>query len=400
MMIQSPGDDGLPDLSEYWKTMQKRTAAGGKEVPPCTLGTGRASKKSHGGDDAAAARAAITNALGALSTTTAAPQLAHVTLALDVDSKSAVDAIRQALGDEVPIMGRTVAKKDNAGIIEVVVLHSAAGMGIQVGTMNVAAKPSDNDDPVAAVDAACREATRAATMSALTRLPPEYPPAFLIFAHSAGSREGVARQAITAAVASDVAYGGAAAGDADGYVLIAPGTDMYAAKSKDVSNQVAVVAAVPGEISFLLSSVVKNWTQPKFTEALGFMTPNYTNNPDVDLLTAIRYDDWEKFIYCIEKMRVDINHKWPNKQNQIPLLAACARLRIKMVQYLVDRGADVHHRNDGGFTAAMYTRMLSEHDRTVVEKQLAILEGAGANTTLDPTDEERLTRATNGRMVK
>jgi ankyrin repeat protein len=105
------------------------------------------------------------------------------------------------------------------------------------------------------------------------------------------------------------------------------------------------------------------------------------------MLTAIRYDDWDKFIWCIEDQGVSVNVLWPDKQNQSPLLAACARVRTRMIKYMIAAGADVQHRNAGNFTAAMYTRKLTEYDSEVVLAQLRALQEAGLDTKLSVEDE-------------
>jgi len=71
-----------------------------------------------------------------------------------------------------------------------------------------------------------------------------------------------------------------------------------------------------------------------------------------------------------------------------------------MIKYLIDNGADVHHRNDGGFTAAMYTRMLTEYDDDLVQNQLRMLEEAGLSTKLTAEEAENLKKATSGRIVE
>ncbi len=86
-------------------------------------------------------------------------------------------------------------------------------------------------------------------------------------------------------------------------------------------------------------------------------------------------------------LRVDVNHKWANKQNQTPLLAACSRLRSRMVAYLVEHGADVHHRNDSGYTAVMYTRKLKDLKKEDVDSQMRLLEKAGANLELEESEK-------------
>lgn len=371
-MLQSPEQDGPPDLDSYFASMQsgRQTATG----PPVTLGTGRARMEDHGGDATAAAQAALRAAAGGLD---GVAQLCHTTFAVDVDADAAATALRAELGD-VPLIGRVVDRRGAAGVIEVLILTSAAPGGITVASATAPAG--------AAPDAACDSALREATAQAISALSPESPASFLLFAHDSGAGAGIDRAAIAAAAPGAVAYGGGAA------TVFAPGAGA------DAST--AVVAAVPGSLSFLLSAVIKNWAQPKYVEPLSYMSPSYVDDPYTDLLTAIRYDDWDKFVWCLEEAKVPVNYRWEKKQNQIPLLAACARLRIRMVEYLLEHGADVLHRNDGGFTAAMYTRMLTEHDRDVVGKQLRMLEAAGASTSLTEDEANKLKTATNGRIVE
>lgn len=388
-MIQSPDSDGPPGLDEYLDSKRQRADA---EGAPVTIGTGRANVGAFDGDSRAAIVSAVSKAKESLG---GEPQLCHCTLSLDVDSAVATDVLGGSFADDVAIMGRTVNKKDSAGNIEVLLLRSDAPGGIVSASATMI--PSSTAD-FELIDSALASAIFKATESALGKLAPDSPCTFMVYAHSPGGTMGSAgRQAINSAGAGIYAYGGPAVGSAEtgaGWALL--GRDS----TTDDSAQTAIVCAVPGALSFLLSSVVKNWAQPAYTEPLSFMVPTYVGDAPTDLLTAIRYDDWEKFVWCIEEQAVDVNHKWTDKQNQIPLLAACARLRSRMVTYLVEKGADVNHRNDGGFTAAMYTRMLTEHDRDVVEAQLRVLEGAGASTELTEDEKQKLTTATNGRIVE
>ena len=210
---------------------------------------------------------------------------------------------------------------------------------------------------------------------------------FWVFSHELNVEDGQVRKVIEEADPGSVAYGGKAVG---GSVI---GKDSSG--SGDAGR--IQVAAVSGAVNFLQSAVVKSWTQPAYVEPLTFMTPKYVDDPETDLLTAIRYDDWDKFMECIEDKKVSINHKWVKKQSQIPLLAACARGRLKMVQYLLDHGADHAYRNDGGFTAAMYTMKLIDYGQELVDKQLEILKKAGANVELSAEDQRRLDASSSKR---
>lgn len=357
-----------------------------------TLSTGRALLSKHGGSSAAAASAALAAALEGLS---GAPQLAHVTLALDVDAAAAADALRAALPPDAALLGRSINKRDADGTVEVLLLRSEAAGGIAA-----AAASADVSEGAGGPSGAVRAAAREAAEAALGKL--EQPATFLVFCHSPGGQAAAAREGLDQVRPGVVAYGGPAVGDSQaggGWALVAG--EGAAVRRDDVAErQTALVAAVPGSLSFLLSAVIKTWAQPTYTEPLSYMTPTYVGDAQMDLLTAIRYNDWEKFIYCVEGQGVDVNTKWPNKQNQSPLLAACARVRTEMIEYLLAHGADPTHRNDGEFTAAMYTRMLTEYERETVMKQLKMLEEAGANTTLSPDEVEKLKTATGGRIFE
>lgn len=73
-----------------------------------------------------------------------------------------------------------------------------------------------------------------------------------------------------------------------------------------------------------------------------------------------------------------------------------------MIRYLLENGADVGHRNDAGYTAAMYTRMLTEDedDPDLIKEQLKMLEQAGAKVKLTKDEADKLKTATNGRIVE
>jgi len=82
------------------------------------------------------------------------------------------------------------------------------------------------------------------------------------------------------------------------------------------------------------------------------------------------------------------------------LLAACARCRTRMAEYLLERGAEVEHRNDGGFTAMMYTKLLEEFDPEMVLDQVNLLKKYGARTELTDSEKELIAKATSGRLNK
>lgn len=383
IMIQRPGGEGPPDLSAFF---DKSSRDVGRRGAPISVGTGRAALAAHGGDAAATAAAATARAQEAVRGD-GRVQLCHVTMALDVDAAAAGEAVRAALGDAaVPVLGRSVNKKDSAGTVEVLLLLSDEGTGIAYAEASVGAA-SAADLPAAAESAAAAAAKEAigglsSGAEACT---------FLLFAHSPGAPAEAARRGIDAAMPGVIAYGGPAVGDEEtgsGWTLLGTGADGRGAASGSVDLQRVGVAAVPGSINFLISSVVASWAQPKFSEPLSYMTPNYVSDPSLDLLTAIRYDDWDKFIWCIEDQGVSVNTLWPEKQNQSPLLAACGRCRTRMVKYMLKAGADVTHRNAGNFTATMYTRKLTEYDEDVVLAQLRDLKDYGVQTNLSPEDEQ------------
>lgn len=381
-MIQSPNSDGPPNLDAFFDPARRSVGTVGA---PITLATARVLLSNHSGDPAAAVDAALATASQSLS---AKPQLVHVTLSPDVDASIVADRIAEAL-PSAALIGRTVTKKDSAGTLELLLLRSAAGCGITFGSASVPLGTGP--------DSAVESAASAAATAALESL--DEACTFLVFGHCPGGSEDAARKGLAAAFPGGVAYGGPAVGE--GCVLFggAPGSGSRATREGDGEERV-MVAAVPGSLAFLTSAIVKNWAQPVYTAPMPYMTPRYVGDAAMDLLTAIRYDDWEKFTWCIEEEGVGVNTRWIEKQNQIPLLAACARVRTRMIKYLLERGADVEHRNDGGFTAAMYTRMLTEYDTEVVRDQLRMLEEAGATTKLTEDEVEKLKTATNGRIVE
>lgn len=389
MMIQRPDSDGPPNLDAFFDAGRRKVGAVGA---PVSIGTGRGVD----GDSVRAARIALERARSGLEGTV---QLCHCTVSVGIDAGAVAAFLKMELPG-VFVVGRSVNKKDSAGTVEVLLVRAGAAGGIAAVSKSVAVDEA-TADPVAA---AVRSAAQEAAMAALTRLEKSEPCTFMVFAHSPGAPADAARAGIDVAMPGVIAYGGPAVGNSDtgaGWALFGGAEDTAETVSGDVhAEQTVHVAAVPGSLSFLLSSVIKNWAQPAYTEPLSYMSPTYVDDAQIDLLTAIRYNDWDKFLWCIEKAGVDVNTKWVNKQNQIPLLAACARVRSEMIEYLIENGADVHHRNDGGFTAAMYTRMLTEYDSGVVRKQLDMLEAAGANIILTADEIGKLKQATNGRIVE
>lgn len=359
-MIQLPNEDGPPDLDVYFNRQRRAVGASGA---PITLATARELISNHEMNTTNATLAALATATDTLQRP---PQLVHITHALDVESHD----VHAALSNEisVPLIGRTVQKKDAEGTIELLLLRSDAEGGISVGEARV---DSTEGDPVVAIESAATSAAQ----QALEKLQGDC--TFLVFAHSPTAAEDAVRRGIDKAKSGAVAYGGPAVGDCAtelGWTLLTT-KEMV----REGGDCVVVVAAVPGSLSFLFSAVIKNWAQPAYVEAMEYLKPTYVGDPQVDLLTAIRFDDWNTFVQCIEEKGVDVNCKWANKQNQTPLLAASARARTRMVEYLLQNGADVTHKNDGGYTAVMYTRKLVEYDRAIVLNQIDMLEKAGAD---------------------
>lgn len=379
-MIQLPNEDGPPDLDVYFNRQRRAVGASGA---PITLATARELISNHEMNTTNATLAALATATDTLQRP---PQLVHITHALDVESHD----VHAALSNEisVPLIGRTVQKKDAEGTIELLLLRSDAEGGISVGEARV---DSTEGDPVVAIESAATSAAQ----QALEKLQGDC--TFLVFAHSPTAAEDAVRRGIDKAKSGAVAYGGPAVGDCAtelGWTLLTT-KEMV----REGGDCVVVVAAVPGSLSFLFSAVIKNWAQPAYVEAMEYLKPTYVGDPQVDLLTAIRFDDWNTFVQCIEEKGVDVNCKWANKQNQTPLLAASARARTRMVEYLLQNGADVTHKNDGGYTAVMYTRKLVEYDRAIVLNQIDMLEKAGANTTLTSEEIQQL-KSSGGRIVE
>lgn len=373
-MIQSPMEDGPPDLNAFF---DKKRQSIGKTGSPIAISTSRQLLTKHD-SSAAAAIAALDLATNSLSSSV---RLVHLTTSLDFDLPAAASAIQNALSDGVNILARTVNKSDTVPNLQLLLLGTD--------------ESSDCAFAVASGEESLDILAQKATEEALTNLEAEC--TFLVFVCTPAEKsEEAVRAGIDRAKNGIVAYGGPAVGEQE----TAQGWSLYVGRElHDSSKNTVGVAVVAGSLPFLLSAVVKNWVQPKYVEPLPFMHATYVDEPEIDLLTAIRYDDWDKFIDCIEGNGVDVNVKWTTKQSQSPLLAACARVRTRMVTYLLEKGADVSHRNDGGFTAIMYTRMLTDFDRGAILAQLDMLEKAGANISLTDEEAQLIKKATNGKIV-
>lgn len=392
-MIQTPDADGPPDLAAFYD--QKARSVGTTGAPIC-IGTGRSRLDAYDGDADATVRRAIEKAQESLSED-GTPQLCHITVALDVDIDVVASVLREklAIGDKLHIIGRSVNKKESDGVVEVVLLRSDDGDGMITTSKTVTSSATDDEEQRTEM---ARNCAKDALEQAAAKLGASQLGTFVVFAHSPLLPSAAVRDGLQEAMPGVIAYGGPAVG-AEATGLGWSFLDLEGNVVREDSNEAQVsVSLVPGSINFLMSSVVKNWVQPQFTEPLSYMTPTYVDDPSIDLLTAIRYDDWEKFIWCIEDSGVDVNVKWTEKQNQSPLLAACARARTRMIKYLIQNGADVQHRNAGNFTAAMYTRKLTEYDPKVVLDQLKALEDAGLDTNLSEEDEKAVKASGDGRI--
>lgn len=352
---------------------------------PVTVGTGRALLQNNNNDSAQTCLAALSTARKSLQTQ---PQIVHCTFSPEFDAHLVAQTLHQEI--KVPVLGRSVNKKESTGVIEILILAGTEDNKISsaTGTVDVA-ELSDSSAKSAAVTVANK---------ALDGLVSRDSCAFLVFCHTPGEDAAV-RAGLDEACPGVIAYGGSAKGDdivADNWALLGSGVVQTA--SNGVSKTVHV-AAIPGSVSFFFSAVIKNWVEPSYTEALSLMVPSYVGNPQLDLLTAIRYDDWKKFLWCIEQQNIDVNTKWTSKQNQSPLLAACSRARTEMIKYLLAHGADAEHRNDAGYTASMYTRKLTGYDRDVIMNQLKMLQDAGANVQLMEHEREMLLKR-GGKFVE
>ncbi|CAN8074349.1 unnamed protein product [Agarophyton chilense] len=376
-MIAKPDSDGPPELEDFFNPAIRDV---GKKGNPIKLGTGRSSLKE--GNAYEATKIAVGTALGSVQD----PHLVHVTFGPLVDPALVKDALEEKLQHK-QIIARMVDKKGASDIIEVLFLQggdrSAINMAIATETVT------------ADMDTALQKAAASAAQQAVKDLSDPQLCTFLIFAHTPGSLDA-ARKGFDVALPGVIAYGGPAVSPDGNWSLFAQQNFC----DDPMEKQTVLCAAVSGSLPFLLSAVIKNWAQPVYTEALSYMTPQYVGDPERDLLVAIRYNDWDKFLSCIEGNEVSVDVKWPDKQNQTPLLAACARARVRMVQYLLEKGADVSHRNDGGFTAIMYTRMLSDYDADIVRQQLDMLKNAGAEIQLSAHELTLLRRVTRGRVVE
>lgn len=361
--LADPESDEPPALADLGKPAPAST---GK---PIRLGTGRAPNFR---DAFLKAKAGIDGAV---------PTLCHVTISEGIDGRTVWQAAVDAVDPAIALLGRSVVKEGVSGVVEVLLVAANAEASFAVGTASGdISRPGSLEQTVAS---ATRVALGKVGLSEF---------AVAVFAHTPGASETSVRQALREAFPGVVAYGGPAVGGGSGGQGWTWFTREALVQDADPNEQRVAIATIPGSIVYMISAVLKSWTQPKYVKPLEFMIPSYVGDPAVDLLTAIRYNDWDKFIQCIEVDKVPIDYQWESKQHQTPLLAACARCRLPMVRYLLERGANPLHRNDGGFTCVMYTKMLAEFDPAMVNEQLELLREYGAEVALSVEDQERFDR--------
>lgn len=361
-MLQSPHGDGPPRL-DFLEASRQITAE--MRGPPIGFSTARVVVPADENDVTGAAQKCVKEAIDSLSKgANPIPALAHVTLAPDLPAYEAASGIFSALPNGTPVLGRTVSKEGAARTLEVLLLSAGEAFGVGVARADTSANATQ-----AAALAAAEQTNRVGV--------------FALFAASSNCDEKSVRAALDSAFGEGFpAYGGSAQGG-NAWALLCDGGVTDADTAEDAPYVVAVALAA-GSTSFLISAVIKNWAQPVYADKPKFLRPVYKNDPSEDLLIAIKFDDWDTFLSCFQEHGMDVNLKWTKKQNQSPLLAAAGRARTRMLQYLIDNGADVHYRNAGGFNAVMYTLRLREYGDDFVEGQLEMLRKAGAD--LDDTE--------------
>lgn len=97
---------------------------------------------------------------------------------------------------------------------------------------------------------------------------------------------------------------------------------------------------------------------PSMVDYSRYTTPKYTGDPKEDLLISIKFNDENSFFKYLSDLGPDaVNIKWGgNRYNQSVLLACCYRGRTKMIEYLIEQGADCTHKNDAGCGAVHYSK--------------------------------------------
>mmetsp|Transcript_4418 Transcript_4418/g.13404 ORF Transcript_4418/g.13404 Transcript_4418/m.13404 type:complete len:412 (+) Transcript_4418:95-1330(+) len=365
--LQRPDAEGPPPLEDFFDKSKRKPPTTGQEKSSVKIGTGRGTLKEADGDLGGAFDIAMKRASETLGRE---PQLVHLTWTTDIDPDALRELVKKTFSQGVPYFGRSIAKDGAEGVVEILMLAA------ENGRAKIASAAIPTTDDAAGTDAAASAAADLAKQLDMDECQ------FILFGHGPGPTADAVRTGLGKVFPNAVAYGGVAAGlaeDANKWALM---MEDGVENRTSGSDSHVIVAAMPGDLSFMLSAVIKSWAQPKFQAPLAFLSPKYVGDDVLDLLTAIRFDDWDKFTYILEEAGVDVNVRWTHKQNQAPLLAAAGRGRLEMVKYLLDKGADVQARNDGGFTAIMYTDMLKGAgggcDPKVIEQQREVLLAAGA----------------------
>lgn len=292
----------------------------------------------------------------------------HITMPPSVPARVVRDAVIESAGSTTGdsgnnpcVIGRSIVK-DGGGDQRIELMIIAGGDAAQSGSM---------------VGGTASECAKQALTSAAQSI--NGPAAFGIFVADGNFSVDQVRAGFKEIAGDFPMYGGCAQGVGE---TASEWTVIHNDGVRDVDNGpdgMVFAAVFQGKMSFLLSSLVKNWAQPKYMETMSFLKPSYVGIPEEDLLLAIKFDDWDKFIECIETKGVDVNVKWSSRQNQSPLLAAVARGRYKMIEYLLQNGADVSYRNAGGYNSVMYTLRLKEYGEEFIDRQMDLLVKYGAD---------------------
>lgn len=359
-MLQNPNSDGPPSLDSFAQSSELLSSMTGA---PMMIGTSRIAV-AETDDNTVITEAVMSGTMQAAETAGSAIHAIHVSMPPGVSGQAVHHGVQKAIEkfeeNDVCIIGRSVVK-DGGGAQRIEVMVIAGGDSFQVGS---ATGGTDTDCAKQALTSA------AEGMSG--------PAAFGVFVADGTLNVDEVRAGFREIAGDFPLYGGCAKGgeDASGWAMIG-GNEVRDADSGP--DGMVMVALFQGKLSFLLSALVKSWAQPKYLETMAFLKPSYVDDPEEDLLLAIKFDDWDKFIQCLETKHVDVNMQWSSRQNQSPLLAAVARGRLKMIEYLLQNGADVSYRNAGGYNAVMYTLRLKEYGGEFIDRQLNLLAKYGAD---------------------
>lgn len=339
-MLQSVDGDGPPGLDSFTDALRVTRSMTGE---PIQIGTSRG-RVEEGVPTEKTVQACVQEATQHLE---GGAHTGYLTTGPDVPAGSIFDLITARL-PACRLIGRTVVKEGSEGMFELILF---AGGG-------------EADSAVAGGVTA-----REAGMAAATALKDVSGRVMGVFACSHELDETAVREGMASVLGSIPVYGGAARGV--GWSLFAGGDTMREA------GGTVCVSVMSGKVSFMISAVVKSWAQPVYVHKPDFMIPKYGGSEVDNLLVAIKFDDWDRFLQCLES--VDVNVKWTERAHQSPLLAAAGRGRVEMVEVLLKKGADASYRNDGGFNAVMYTVRLRDFGEEFVSKQLKLLEDYGAD---------------------